>query len=72
MERLQELRFRSNCHFSERFQEVLPHFLTLLEGEFRQAGLLMNPEVKALLKDAHRALGQLRDELEIGQTVRVA
>jgi hypothetical protein len=54
------------------FSDELPHFLELLEAEWRRTIRLRswrveNLERQALLRDAHVALGQLLDrELEAG------
>ena len=50
---------------SERFATVLPHFLLLLEKEWRESSTWMNSEEQALLRQAHRALGTL-NELQDG------
>jgi len=40
---------------------MLPHVLTLLEGEWRHGNRLMNTEEHALFRQAHRALGRLHE-----------
>ena len=65
MERVQEFYYARESPFSERFTSVLPHFLTLLEGEWRQSRPLMNAEQQGLVLQAHRVLGRL-NELQDG------
>ena len=50
---------------SEPFATVLPHFLVLLEKEWRESSPMMNSEEQMLLRQAHRALGKL-NELQDG------
>jgi hypothetical protein len=61
MDRLQEFYVTRKTPFTERFTTVLPCFLTLLEKEWRQSSLLMSCEEQALVRQAHKALGQLAE-----------
>jgi hypothetical protein len=59
MESLHELQFSSKYPSSERFATVLPHFLTLLEGEWRLRHLIMNTQEQELFRQAHHSLAGL-------------
>ena len=61
MGRLRQNEFQCKCPLSERFTAILPHVLTLLEGEWRQGNRLMNTGEQALFRQAHRALGRLHE-----------
>ena len=61
MENLHECHSRSKCPFSERFATVLSHFLTVLEGEWRQRNPFMTSEEQVFFRWAHRSLAGLLD-----------
>jgi hypothetical protein len=61
MDRLQEFSCARKAPFTERFATVLPCFLSLLESEWRESSPLMSAEEQALVRQAHRALGQLAE-----------
>lgn len=49
---------------SERFQTLLPKFVTLLEGEWRDWRTSMDPLMQTLFREAHDALGRLNDKVQ--------
>jgi len=65
MQRLQKFHVARKAPFSERFTTVLPGFLTLLEREWHESSPLMSTEERALVRQAHSALGTL-NELQDG------
>lgn len=72
MPSVQELSRESKYFPTEPFATELPHFLRALESEWQQTSLLMDAALQELFKEAHRAVGQLHDELDLRQTARVA
>jgi hypothetical protein len=72
MQRLQKVSPESKYLLTEPFASELPDFLRMLEREWQQASLLMDPQLQAFFKEAHRALGFLHEELDDRQTARVA
>jgi hypothetical protein len=46
---------------SERFTALLPHFLTVLEWEWRRGRSVMTQQRQLLFRQAHQALGRLAD-----------
>jgi hypothetical protein len=72
MQRLQKVSAESKYLLTEPFASELAHFLRMLEREWQQASLLMDPQLQAFFKEAHRALGFLHEELDDRQTARVA
>jgi hypothetical protein len=72
MQRLQKVSSESKYLLTEPFASELPHFLRMLEREWQQTSLLMDAQLQALFKEAHRILGLLHEELNVRQTVRVA
>ncbi len=65
MERLHEYQFGHKAPFSERFETLLPQFLTVLEREWCASRSLMNVAEQRLFRQAHQALGAL-NELQDG------
>ena len=62
---LQEFPCTRKTPFSERFNTVLPRFLSLLESEWSHSRRFMNAEEQSLVRRAHSALGAL-NELQDG------
>jgi hypothetical protein len=58
---LHGIRVNSKGVCSERFGAVLPCVLNLLETEWRESRQLMTSEERALLRQAHQALGRLNE-----------
>jgi hypothetical protein len=72
MQSLQKLPSESKYLLTEPFASELPHFLRVLEREWQQTSLLMDAQLQALFKEAHRTIGLLHEELNVRQTARVA
>jgi hypothetical protein len=72
MQRLQTVSPESKYLLTEPFASELPDFLRMLEREWQQTSLLMDAQLQALFKEAHRTLGLLHEELNVRQTARVA
>jgi hypothetical protein len=64
MQRLQKVSPESKYLLTEPFASELPDFLRMLEREWQQTRLLMDPQLQALFKEAHRTLSLLYEELE--------
>jgi hypothetical protein len=59
MDTLHEFQYRNKHPRSERFATLLPHFLILLEGEWRQRQPIMTIDEQTLFRQAHRSLAGL-------------
>jgi hypothetical protein len=61
MDTLHEFQYPNKHPGSERFAALLPHFLILLEGEWRQRQPIMTIDEQTLFRQAHCSLAGLME-----------